>query len=349
MQDYNEILENMKDKYFEIRGSDPDEECDSGILLRLMAGEVYSLEAYADWLKAAMFVSSAHGEALDHHAAQRGLERKTGSKASGTVRVSVDVPLEYDVVIPQGTVFTTSDGQLYYESVSQASILSGTGSTFVEVNARYSGGRYNVAADTVTTVVTYFSSGISVTNSSAFTGGTDDETDEQLRERIVRSYRELSNGMNKAYYQKLAESINDVWSANVSDSQGSQMNVYVSGKGNNVSTSVLLQVRELLEKYRIPGITITVLNATPSYKNITVNIQVKNGYAVSEVTERVAQEIRGYFSEMRVGESFIAAELGARIISAEGVLNYSFTNLTDNTASDMTVFRAGTVTVNEVV
>ena len=68
MQDYNEILENMKDKYFEIRGSDPDEECDSGILLRLMAGEVYSLEAYADWLKAAMFVSSAHGEALDHHA-----------------------------------------------------------------------------------------------------------------------------------------------------------------------------------------------------------------------------------------------------------------------------------------
>ena len=139
MQDYNEILENMKDKYFEIRGSDPDEECDSGILLRLMAGEVYSLEAYADWLKAAMFVSSAHGEALDHHAAQRGLERKTGSKASGTVRVSVDVPLEYDVVIPQGTVFTTSDGQLYYESVSQASILSGTGSTFVEVNARVDG------------------------------------------------------------------------------------------------------------------------------------------------------------------------------------------------------------------
>ena len=248
MQDYNEILENMKDKYFEIRGSDPDEECDSGILLRLMAGEVYSLEAYADWLKAAMFVSSAHGEALDHHAAQRGLERKTGSKASGTVRVSVDVPLEYDVVIPQGTVFTTSDGQLYYESVSQASILSGTGSTFVEVNARYSGGRYNVAADTVTTVVTYFSSGISVTNSSAFTGGSDDETDAQLRERLISSFSKLSNGLNYAYYKKLAESVDGVYSANFSEiQQGSRtMNVYVAGKGAAADNSTIAEVQSLM-------------------------------------------------------------------------------------------------------
>lgn len=346
MQDYDEILDSMKEKYFELRGVDADEECDSGILLRLLAGEVYSLGIYADWLKAAMFVSSAHGEALDSHAAQRGLERKKGSKASGTLRVSVDVPLEYDVVIPQGTVFATSDGQLYYESISQAVIMSGTGSTFVEVNARYSGSRFNVDAETVTTVVTYFSSGISVTNSSAFRGGTDDETDEMLRERIISSYRELSNGMNKAYYKKLAESINEVRSAEVSDPQGSVMNVYVYGRGIAVSNTALLQARELMEEYRIPGLEINVMNATVSILNVSVNIQLKDGYQLADVTDRVEQAIRNYFDDMGVGKSFVTAELGGKIIAVDGVLNYSFVNTSDHNASAMTIFRPGTVMVN---
>ena len=201
--------------------------------LRLLAGEVFSLNADIDWLKRAMFISTAQGEALELHARQRGIERRTGSKAVGTILVRVDSPLEYDVVIPRGTVFSTSDGALRYISATEAIIYSGTGSTFVDVEAQYTGRRYNIESGLITTVVTYFSSGISVTNSSAFTGGSDDETDAQLRERLISSFSKLSNGLNYAYYKKLAESVDGVYSANFSEiQQGSRtMNVYVAGKG----------------------------------------------------------------------------------------------------------------------
>ena len=104
---YDEILLQMKDTYEEMTGSDADEVSDAGIMMRLLAGELFSLNADIDWLKRAMFISTAQGEALELHARQRGIERRTGSKAVGTILVRVDSPLEYDVVIPRGTVFST--------------------------------------------------------------------------------------------------------------------------------------------------------------------------------------------------------------------------------------------------
>ena len=348
---YDEILLQMKDTYEEMTGSDADEVSDAGIMLRLLAGELFSLNADIDWLKRAMFISTAQGEALELHARQRGIERRTGSKAVGTILVRVDSPLEYDVVIPRGTVFSTSDGALRYISATEAIIYSGTGSTFVDVEAQYTGRRYNIESGLITTVVTYFSSGISVTNSSAFTGGSDDETDAQLRERLISSFSKLSNGLNYAYYKKLAESVDGVYSANVSEiQQGSRtMNVYVAGKGAAADNSTIAEVQSLMNENRIPGVYIMVVSAILTSKNVSVALTIKNGYSVPKTLSTVTAAIREHFEGMRVGQSFIAAELGAKIIAVPGVENYTFTNTADAVANSSTLFTAGTLSVERSV
>ena len=54
-----------------------------------------------------------------------------------------------------------------------------------------------------------------VTNPAAFAGGEDEEGDEELRRRLLESYRSISNGTNRAYYLKEALAFEGVASAAV--------------------------------------------------------------------------------------------------------------------------------------
>ena len=347
---YDEILERMCDKYYDMAGKRPEEVGDGGAKLKVLAQEIYSLGCHIDWIRNAMFVSTAVGEALDCHAEQRGLKRHNGNKAGGTILVRLDTPLEYDVVIPEGSVFTTSDGTLNFVSVGDAVIYSGTGSCFVDAEAQYSGSRYNVEPDEITTVVTYFSSGISSTNSSEFYGGSDDESDEELRKRIIESYRDISSGLNAAYYKKLAESVDGVYSANVVEYavNDRNVNVFVAGKAGLVSNEIIAEVQRLFTENKIPGISIIAFSAVLRNISVSVNFKLKENYSAIKTRAAINNVVTEYFQEMRVGQDFIAAELGSRIIAIDGVKNYSFVNTEDQTASSSDLFCLQNLTLTKI-
>ena len=75
LESYKEILERMRAKYIEESGNKPEDVSDIGIRLRVMAGEVYRLQARMDWLWKQAFPETADGAQLDLHGAQRGLVR----------------------------------------------------------------------------------------------------------------------------------------------------------------------------------------------------------------------------------------------------------------------------------
>ena len=93
---YDEILERMENKYFELTGHEAAECGDIGIRLRLLAGELYSLGSNMDWLKRQMYFTTATGEQLDMYAMQRGLKRIRGKKSSGELAIVLDTPLDYN-------------------------------------------------------------------------------------------------------------------------------------------------------------------------------------------------------------------------------------------------------------
>lgn len=344
---YYSILNRMENTYTELCGVSPAEGSDSKRRLKVLAGEIHGIYCQLEKIKEAMFISTASGEALDKHAFQRGLKRHRGLKAVGTVLVRVDSPLEYDLVIPEGTVFSTADGELEFVSTEEAVIYRGSGSCFVSLEARSSGSRYNVPSSTVTTVVTYFSSGLSITNSSAFFGGSDDEGDEAFRKRIIDSCRNISNGLNPTFYKKLAESVEGIYSSSVVENAGSNrnVNIFIARKGCTAENSDAAKVQTLVNENRIPGAAISVYPATESSVDMNISFSLKNGWLVETVRSSISAAVREYFSEMKVGQGLTLAQLGARIIALDGVANYNFGNAQDIAAVSSVLLTAGTITV----
>ena len=105
-ESYNEILERMTEKFTELSGYEPERASDIGIRLKLLAGELFALDSEIDWMKKQMFPNTASGEQLELHALQRGLTRRRGRKAVGEIAFRLEMPAEYDVIIPAGTICT---------------------------------------------------------------------------------------------------------------------------------------------------------------------------------------------------------------------------------------------------
>ncbi len=347
MNSYDEILDRMKKRFEELSGYPADEVSDIGIRLRVLAGEIYSLGKQAEGLQRQMFVSTASGTFLERHAKEFGMERLKGAKAKGRVMFQLDMPLEYELTIPKGVVCTNATGTLRFVTIEEKKIARGGNYALVLCEAEDSGKRYNVAPQSVTTIVTYFSVGISVTNSTAFTGGSDDENDESLRRRMGERMEKMPNGVNKAYYQALAESVEGVHSAQV-DYANAKVTVYVAGRSAVAGSAVVRAVKELLDSKRAVGTTVNAVSASVKNIPITMTVKLKNGYTLDGVKANIEENLKNYLAEMTVGSGVTAAEIGAVIYRTDGVANYALTGFSDIAAAIGRLPVLGTLTVTEM-
>ena len=329
---YNELVARMKNKFTEESGLDADEASDIGIRIRLLAGELFSLNTELEWIRRQMFPNTASGEQLDLHAQQRGLSRNKGQKAGGGVTFMLDSPLEYDFLIPAGTVCTTIDGALNYITAADAVIPRGTPYAFASVRAEETGERYNSGPNTIKNIVTYFSVGISVAASSDFWGGINDEDDESLRARIMESFRNTPNGVNAAYYEAAAMSVEGIQSAKAyrDTNQAGRVIVSVAGRGAAPEQSVVDAVQQAVDQKTPVGIVAAVQAAVVQEMDISVSVGIKSGMNSYNVRTKVKDRIRQYFDDLAVGESFFMSALGKVIMEVDGVRNYSYASGTQD-------------------
>lgn len=347
---YDEILERMSDKFTELSGFEPDSASDIGIRLRVLAGEIFSLNTELAWIKKQMFPNTASGEMLDLHAAQRGLERQRGAKAKGTIAFILDMPVEFDVIVPAGTICTNDEGSLNYITSQEYTIRRGSTVLMAECEAEKSGTIYNTGIGKVKTIVTYFSVGLSISNSTSFTGGTDDEDDESLRKRIFESYRLSPDGVNAAYFESLACSIDGIQSAKaygVANEPG-QIVVVLGGRGAVPESDVFIQASSVLQSAKPVGINMLVVNCGLSSIDVNVSIKAGDGYTFSGIADNVRERIRRFFSELSVGEDVLLSALGKAILEVNGVENYVFTSMSDTAITNADMGKLGTLTVNEM-
>lgn len=328
MTSYEEILSRMVKKYEELSGATVNEQSDIMLRLSVLSGELYNSYVATEFIKRQMFVSTATGEYLDKHALARGLYRKEAVKASGEVTFSVDVASDADIVIEKGTVVSTSgETAVQYITDSAVTLYAGDTSVTVSVTAVEGGGKYNVIANTVTVLVTPPSGITAVTNDTNIKGGTDAETDDELRERVLDSYRDISNGTNAVYYQRLAESVAGVHSASVVSKVRGEgtINVYICGKNNSpVNSEVVLQVQTLLDENRELNVDILVLSATAVKISFSLNLEIEDGYSFDEVKEEIEEKANKYVESLGVGKPALLCELGDLIFHTQGVKNYEF-------------------------
>lgn len=108
MKTCQEIYEEMAAEYARQTGFQMDVQADLAVRLYAAAAQIESLYAYCDWVLRQSFPQEATGESLDRHAALRGLTRKEGVCAQGSLRFSVGEARSDDVTVPVGTVCSTA-------------------------------------------------------------------------------------------------------------------------------------------------------------------------------------------------------------------------------------------------
>ncbi|MGN1131684.1 MAG: baseplate J/gp47 family protein [Ruminococcus sp.] len=327
MVSYDEILSRMESAYEEKTSVIPDENSDTGIRLRVLAGEIFNIGTELEWFKRQMFPSTATGNYLDYHAKERGLSRRGSNCASGYVYFTLEYAIDTDVTIPSGTKLTTlGKNPLRFVTTGTGVIKSGTTYTKVHTVAEKGGKEYNVPANAICAAITTIKNINVIKNLEPMTGGTDEESDDELRERLLYLYRNHNNGTNIAYYKALAESVDGVHSAGVVPRNRGvgTVDIFIAKDASTADSALISKVQSIVSTQREVNVDATVLSASTAYVNVGVAIEVEQGYDSDEVKSNCDAVVREYVASLGVGKSCFMSRVGEKIQNVEGVLRYQF-------------------------
>lgn len=342
------IYSEMLAVFSEASGYTPSSSCDLAARLYAAAAQVQSLYLQAQWLLDQCFPQTAAGEYLDRHAQMRDIRRNVATRASGKLRFGVTTAISGDLSIKSGTVCMTKDG-VRFATTADAVLAGGTLSVDVPATALEPGRKGNVAANTVTIMAAMPVGVKACTNPEAFSGGEDEESDEDLRLRLLDSYRRPPNGANAAYYEQAALSFAGVAAAlAVGCPRGvGTVDLYIATDGSDIT--LLTKVNRYLQERREISVNLQVKEAPIRIININVAVQPAAGYTFETAQADAEAALRAAFNGTLLGKAVTLAFLGNLLYDLESIQNYKFTSPTGDIAVAATVLpRLGTVTISKL-
>lgn len=327
---YNEMLADFSSR----TGMEPAADGDLAVRLYAVAAQVYSLYVQSDWVARQCFPQTAVGEYLDRHAALRGLERRQPVNAEGILRFGVDTAHSTDLTVPAGTVCMTA-GLIRFETLENAVLPAGSTQVEVAARAAEAGIAGNVAANTILSMAVAPVGVKTVTNPTAFSGGTEEEGDEALRERVLETFHRLPNGANAAFYEQGALSFEQVAAVSVLPRNRGigTVDVVIGTNAGLPDEALIAEVQAYFEERREIAVDVRVLAPEVQAVDVTVQIKAEEGKDAEEVLQAVENAVTGWFNGSRLGSDVLLAELGHLIYEVEGVANYTIVQ----PAADITV------------
>ena len=341
------IYAEMLSAFGEASGYLPSVSCDLAARLYAAAAQIQGLYLQAQWLLDQSFPQTAKGEYLERHAHLRGLRRSVATCATGTLRFGLSLAVSGDLTVKSGTVCMTDTGVRF---ATTDNVVLYAGELYVDAPAvaLEPGKAGNVAANTVT-IMAAMPVGIKAcTNPEAFSGGDDAESDEDLRRRLLDSYRRLPNGANAAYYEQTALSRTGVAAAvAVGRPRGvGAVDLYIATDAGLPDETLLAEVNEFLQEKREISVDLLVLAPTAHPVNISVAVQPAPGFPFEEVQAAVDAALREVFTGAMLGKSVTLAFLGNLLYDLECVQNYSFASPSADLAASPTALPClGTVSI----
>ncbi|HIS69194.1 MAG TPA: baseplate J/gp47 family protein [Candidatus Gallacutalibacter stercoravium] len=347
---YQEILNRMKETFAAQAGYEADDASDIGIRLKVLAGEIFDLSAYAEWLHRQMFLQTATGQQLDLHAQQWGCERIPAATAQGELTFSRTGSTEQEAVIPAGTVCAAAGSEaVRVQTTQQAVIAQGLPSVKVPAQALSAGMAGNAAAGVIVAMLNPPAGVTNVTNASPFTGGREAETDEQLRARLLERCRDRANGVNAAFYREIALAHEEIRSVQaVAQGNGPHsVDLYVAGYGEDLDTEFLTALQQEIQSMREIGTSVRVLEAQQVQVNLYVTVTPQDGYEMNSLRPACEQALQDYLNRLEVGQDMLLIDAGEALYHVPGVQNYEFQKelCWDTPIADGKVAAKGTISV----
>lgn len=302
-----------------------------------------------------MFPQFATGEYLDWHGQPYNIIRRKPTKATGEIIITSK---KEGQPIPIGTLFFTlgddSENSKQYRAIENAVIADGQAIVLVE--AVEPGVIGNTAAHTIIAV----QSGLeidTVTNLEDVTGGVEAESDESLRERILKRIALAPLSGARRDYERWSKEVDGVGNVIVQPLwNGPQtVRVLITDSNNQVANDDLIErVKEYLDPIEFEGqgegqapigAIVTVDTVQVVEVSVKATITFEDGADPIASLERAKNNINDY----ALGKSVVRlVEVGAALIETEGILDYSDLTLNDQTGN-IELLQDERAVVNEVI
>ena len=255
-------------------------------LLEAFAVGIYALLEEQSEATRIAFISSSYGIWLDKIGELPfiNLPRILGNTSIGTVTFTLAEIQDSDVVIPEGTLVACSDTGIDFATTQDCVITAGELSETATIEALSDGEDGNVLANTIDTISsdTLNTELISVTNPSACEEGTDEEDDEEYRERLLGNVQSDGFG-TQGYYINLCEEIDGVHDVLLVDEQGFTKKVLVNGDTKPTPDVILLEVLSKLTDLDNIVLSHSFDVGKPAYTEVSLEVSI-------DVTSEISEE-----------------------------------------------------------
>lgn len=283
--------------------------------------------AFPDW---------SYSGYLDRIAATDGLIRKKATAASGVLSITG----KPGTVIPKGFLFATPQTAISANvefAATETVTIGEDGAAEVPVQCTVVGKGGNVPQNSVTLMSSPVGGIASIKNPEPITGGTENETDDELRARIQEKDRSNESSFigNDSDYRRWAKEVDGVGDVIVipewkGAGTGTVRLIVMDVNGSPANTSILTAVYNHImspddRSQRIApiGAILTVDTASLVFVDISATVVVEEGATIDAVKEAFASGFTAYFKEAREEGAVRYTRVGSILSETPGVLDYS--------------------------
>jgi len=278
------ILERLKTSYDEVKKTEASavEGTFSFDTLAANAKEFEKTYAEMSLLIEAAFPQTSWGQYLDYLADElAGLSRRPAVAA----RVLLTITGAAGTTVPKGSLFATESGVQF--STDEQAVLSDQGVGNVKAGAQAVGAGGNVLKGSIVKIPVSIYGVSAVTNEDAARGGYDEETDDDLRERLLFAVRQPATSGNVYHYVEWATSVSGVGVVKVLPlwkGRGTVKIVVADANTEQPSEETLQKIRAVIAENAPVGAEVTVV--APTIKKIDVSLVCTRGTGNKEGIRR---------------------------------------------------------------
>lgn len=344
METRKNILDRLKQYYTETAG-DKVNLVEGGFAWDTLSANSKEFEkAYAEMalIIEASFPQTSWGDWLTRKAEEHGIIRQEATNSS----VILTITGQAGATVQEGSLFSTNDGKNFLTVESKK--IEDDGTVDIKAQSQDVGTNCNVDAETITKIPVSIYGVSAVTNKSPAYDGFDEETDEELLERLLFKVRQPATSGNKNHYVIWATNVEGVGGVKVLplwNGNGTVKVIITDAKNEIASEDLIAKVQNYIDEQRPIGATITVVSPKPL--NIDIGLKVTKG---SGNPNEIKNVVNDFFKTTAFEREYVSyAQVGKVILekTATGVQDYSDLTL-NNKAENIALTDEQLPTVGQV-
>ncbi len=286
----------------------------------------------------------ARAPMLDHLGALTGAVRLPAQSARTMVEFALP-PAETTIVIPAGTEISSSDGDIVFITAAVCALTAGQTTVSVWAEATVPGGALNgITPGQLTGLTTPPAAGMSARNTTTSYGGSDAETDDHFRLRVMLSPERDACGTVSAYRLAALSAHPDILDVAVTSEAPGVVTVSAATATGAPDEGLLDLLRTLLNAETFKPLTDRVIVIAPKRVPFVVEMQlILLPGAPAATSAAVQQALEGYAATLRktlgrdlTPSRFITLAQNTPGVQGVVIIRPTETSLTDHQYADCT-------------